>query len=107
MYTELVTAISYLCTLFGLVAVAGYTVTFYLLDYNELYLSGQSGYDDTDLPYTYAIVECVTAGFTLVIGVLAFGTAGRPTKKAVMVAVFFFGAACVRKSKFECDRATA
>jgi len=105
MYTEAVTVISYLCTIFGLVSAAGYAVTFYFLDYNQLYLSGQSGYDDTDLPYTYAIVECVTSGFTLVIGVLAFATSGRPTKKAVMIALFFFGAACVLEGTFSMLRA--
>lgn len=105
MYTELISAISYLSIIFGIMAVASYAVTFYILDYNGLYLSGKSGYDDTDLPYTYAIVECVTAGFTLVIGVMAFGTSGRPTKRAVMVAVIFFGAACVLEGTFSMLRA--
>lgn len=105
MHKEAVTIISYLCTIFGLAGVAGYAVTFYFLDYNQLYLSGQSGYDDTDLPYTYAIVECVASGFTLVIGVLAFSSTGRPAKKAVMVALFFFGAACVLEGTFGMLRA--
>ena len=105
MYATMLTVISYLCTIFGLAAAAGYGVTFYLLDYNQLYLTGQSGYDDTDLPYTYAIVECVTAGFTLFIGVLAFSTTGRPTRKAVLVALFFFGAACILEGTFGMLRA--
>lgn len=105
MYTEIVTAISYLCAIFGLLSIAAYSVTFYMTDYNQLYLSGQSGYDDTDLPYTYAIVECVTAAFTLVIGVLAFSTSGRPTKRAVFIAIVFFAAACVLQGTFSMLRA--
>lgn len=105
MYTTLLSAVSYICTIFGLAAAAGYGVTFYLLDYNQLYLPGQSGYDDTDLPYTYAIVECVASGFTLIIGVLAFSTTGRPTRKAVLVALFFFGAACILEGTFSMLRA--
>ena len=64
MTSTLVTVISYLCTLVGLGATAAYAVTFYMLPYNEIYLTGLSGYDEADLPYTYAIVECAVSGST-------------------------------------------
>lgn len=86
----LVTFISYLCIFVGLCATAAYAVTFYMTNYNELYLSGQSGYDETDAPYTYAIIEAAFAAATALVGILGFVTTGRPSKRALMVCVFFF-----------------
>ena len=68
----LTTAVTYLSVIAGLFAAASYGATFYLVPYNELYVTGRSGYDDTDLPYSLAIVECVIAGSTFIVGVLAF-----------------------------------
>ena len=105
MTSGLITAISTITTILGLSASAAYAVTFYLLNYNELYLAGQSGYDDTDLPYTYAIVECVIAAATFIIGVLAFSTGGRPRKKAVMIAIAFFSVSAIISGTFGMLRA--
>jgi hypothetical protein len=105
MTSGLVTAISTITTILGLTASAAYAVTFYILNYNELYLSGQSGYDDTDLPYTYAIVECAIAAATFIIGVLAFSTGGRPRKKAVMIALAFFSVSAIISGTFGMLRA--
>ena len=80
--------IMYLCTFIGLSATAAYAVTFYLTKYNQLYLSGQSGYDETDLPYTYAIVECCISAATLLIGLLL---PAQPTKRTLLIGVVFFG----------------
>ena len=55
----LVTALSYLSAFIGLGATFAYLATFSLTPYNHLYLSGESGYDETDVSYTLAIVECV------------------------------------------------
>jgi len=82
------TAVCYLCTFIGLSATAAYAVTFYLTKYNQLYLSGQSGYDETDLPYTYAIVECCISAATLLIGLLL---PAQPTKRTLLICVLFFG----------------
>jgi len=105
MTSGLVSAISTITTVLGLTAPAAYALTFYLLDYNELYLAGQSGYDDTDLPYTYAIVECVIAATTFIIGLLAFSTGGRPRKKAVMITLVFFSIAAILSGTFGMLRA--
>ena len=105
MTSGLVSAISTITTVLGLTASAAYALTFYLLNYNELYLAGQSGYDDTDLPYTYAIVECVIAATTFIIGILAFSTGGRPRKKAVMIALVFFSLAAILSGTFGMLRA--
>lgn len=105
MTSGLVSAISTLTTVLGLAASATYALTFYLLNYNELYLEGQSGYDDTDLPYTYAIVECVITATTFIIGLLAFSTGGRPRKKAVMIAIVFFSIAALLSGTFGMLRA--
>ena len=86
----IVTAISYLCTLIGLGATAAYAVTFYLTSYNQLYLADESTYDDTDLPYTLAIVECAVSGATFFIGMLGFSLIQRPVKRAVLVTSMFF-----------------
>lgn len=105
MTSGLVTAVSTITTVLGLTASAAYAVTFYLLNYNELYLAGQSGYDDTDLPYTYAIVECAIAAMTFFIGVLAFSSGGRPRKKAVMIALVFFSLSAILSGTFGMLRA--
>lgn len=94
MISILVSAVSAITTILGLTTSAAYALTFYILNYNELYLAGQSGYDDTDLPYTYAIVECAIAASTFFIGILAFSTGGRPRKKSVMIALVFFAVSC-------------
>lgn len=101
----LITFVSYLCTFIGLSASTGYAVTFYLTNYNILYLSGQSGYDETDLPYTYAIVECCIAAATLIIGILGFATQKKPTRRALLVCVVFFAVACCLQGTFGMLRA--
>ena len=105
MTSGLVTAISVITTILGLTVSTAYVATFYLLNYNELYLAGQSGYDDTDLPYTYAIVECVISIMTCFIGILAFSSGGRPRKKAVMIAIIFFSLAGIIAGMFGMLRA--
>ena len=103
MTSGLVTAIAILTTVIGLCVCTSYAVTLYLLNYNELYIAGQSGYDDTDVPYTYAIVECVIAVMTFIIGALAFSSA--PRKKAVLIALIFFGASSIISGTFGMLRA--
>ena len=101
----LITLVSYLCTVIGLSASTAYAVTFYLTKYNILYLSGQSGYDETDLPYTYAIVECCIAGLTFFIGILGFSTVAKPTRRSILVCVVFFAAAGCLQGTFGMLRA--
>tara|TARA_B110000879_G_scaffold202168_1_gene278185 strand:+ start:381 stop:1484 length:1104 start_codon:yes stop_codon:yes gene_type:complete len=101
----LITIVSCLCTFIGLSASAAYAVTFYMTKYNQLYLSGQSGYDETDMPYTYAIVECCISSATFFIGLLGFVTAGRPTRRAILVCLLFFGVSCGLQGTFGILRA--
>ena len=96
----IVTAISYLCTLIGLGATAAYAATFYLTNYNEIHYAEESSYDDSDLSYTLAIVECCLSGATFIIGVLAFASAGRPNKRAILVAALFFAVALIMEGTF-------
>ena len=105
MSSSLVTAISYLCTLTGLGASMAYAATFFLTPYNQLYFSGQSGYDDTDLPYTLAIVECAVTGSTFIIGALAFATAKNPPRRVILTALLFFIVAVVLQGTFGVIRA--
>ena len=99
----LTTAITYLSVIIGLSVSAAYATTFFMTPYNDLYLTGQSGYDDTDLPYTLAIVECVIAGSTFMVGVLAFTR--KPARRAVLVAVIFFIVAVIMSGTFASIRA--
>ena len=101
----LITFVSYLCTFIGLSASTAYAVTFYLTNYNILYLSGQSGFDETDLPYTYAIVECCIAGLTFFIGLLGFSTRTKPTRRTVLICVVFFAVASCLQGTFGMLRA--
>jgi len=82
-----------------------YAVTFFLTPYNQLYFSGQSGYDDTDLPYTLAIVECAVTGSTFIIGALAFATTKKPARRVVLTALFFFIVAVILQGTFGVIRA--
>ena len=101
--SSLTTTITYLSVIVGLCVSAAYTTTFFMTPYNDLYLTGQSGYDDTDLPYTLAIIECVIAGSTFMIGVLAFTR--KPARRAVLVSVIFFIVAVVLSGTFASIRA--
>ena len=101
----LITFVSYLCTFIGLSASTAYAVTFYMTKYNILYLSGQSGYDETDLPYTYAIVECCIAALTFFIGLLGFSTVAKPSRRAVLICVIFFATAGCLQGTFGMLRA--
>jgi len=102
---DLITFVSYLCTFIGLSASTAYAVTFYMTKYNILYLWGQSGYDDTDLPYTYAIVECCIAVLTFFIGILGFATVAKPSRRSVLVCVIFFAIAGCLQGTFGMLRA--
>lgn len=101
----LVTAISYLSALTGLGATFAYLTTFYLTPYNELYLSGESGYDETDVSYTLAIIECVLSGCTFIVGVLAFAAAKSPPRRVVFVAMMFFIVVVILEGTFSTIRA--
>ena len=101
--TGLTVAVTYLSIIVGLCVSAAYAATFFLTPYNELYLSGKSGYDDTDLPYTLAIVECCIAASTFMVGVLAFTR--KPARRAVLVALIFFIVALVMSGTFGSIRA--
>lgn len=101
----LVTAISYLSLFFGLGVHAVYLATFYLTPYNQLYLSGESGYDETDVSYTLAIVECVFSGCTFIVGVLAFSAPQTPQRRPVLVAMLFFIVVVILEGTFSTVRA--
>lgn len=107
MTSTLVTVISYLCTLIGLGATSAYAVLFCILPYNEIYYTGQSGYDENDLPYTYAIVECAVSGATFIIGVLAFASVRNniPSRYVLITAVVFFSMSLILSGTFGVLRA--
>ena len=98
--STIISIISYLCAIVGLGATMAYATTFYLTPYNEIYFSGQSGYDDTDLPYTLAIVECVVTGSVFIIGALAFPGDRHPSRNVVLVAAAMFAAGAVLQGTF-------
>ena len=105
MASGLVTAVSYLCTVIGLGFTFGYLCTFYLTPYNQLYLVGESGTDDSDVSYTLAIVECVVSGCTFIVGVLAFAAVQKPPPRVVLVALIFFGVSGLLEGTFGTLRA--
>jgi hypothetical protein len=96
----LITAVAYISSVIGLGATAAYAVSFYLTTYNELYLPDQSNYDDTDLSYTLAIVECALSGATFIIGLLAFAASKNPVKRVLLVASLFFGIGFIMEGTF-------
>jgi hypothetical protein len=55
----------------GIAVAFSNATTFYLTDYNEVHLSGQSGIDEQDTPYTLTIIETVVSVLTVIIGMLA------------------------------------
>lgn len=94
--------VSYLSTWLPLAAVAGYAVTFYLTNYNEIHYAENSQYDDTDLPFTLAIVECCFAGATFLLGMFA----GNPSKRQVLILALFFGLGFLLEGTMSILRAT-
>jgi len=101
----LVTALSYLSAFIGFSSTFCYLATFYLTPYNQLYLSGESGYDETDVSYTIAIVECVLSGCTFIIGLLAFAAPKYPERRVVLISMLFFIMAVIVEGTFGTVRA--
>jgi len=93
---SLISGASYLSFILGLCATGIYIAIFYMTPTNELYFYGQSGYDETDLPYTLAMVECFITASVFIIGTLAFRnsstskTLTENQKGAVLTASAFF-----------------
>lgn len=85
-----ISAIAYLSTWLPVAAIAGYAATFYLTTYNEIHYAENASYDDSDLPFTLAIVECCWCGATFILGMIAFTSV--PAKRALLIAALFFGA---------------
>jgi len=104
MSSGVVTAVAYLCTLVGLGATAAYALSFYILPYNKLFLEGESGHDERDLPYIIAMIECAISGATFIIGVLAFSS-GKPKKRVALIAVLFFIILVIMEGTFGVIRA--
>jgi len=104
MSSGVVTAVAYLCTLIGLGATAAYALSFYILPYNQLFLEGESGHDERDLPYIIAMIECAISGATFIIGVLAFSN-GKPKKRVALIALLFFIVLTVMEGTFGVIRA--
>lgn len=100
----IVETLSFLCMLIGLAATAAYAVTFYLTPYNELYLEGGSGMDDTDQPYLFAIVECALSGATALLGALAFSKTIVPAKRTLLIAILYFAVAVLMEGGFAAVR---
>ena len=101
-----ISVVRFLCVLAGLGGFIAYGVTFYVTSYNEIYFSGHSGYDETDLPYTLAIVECVVAGSMFIIGHLSFATTPRPSRNAILCAAVLFASGAVLQGVFGVIRGT-
>lgn len=104
MSSGVVTTVAYLCTLVGLGATAAYALSFYILPYNKLFLEGESGHDERDLPYIIAMIECAISGATFIIGVLAFSS-GKPKKRVALIAVLFFIILVIMEGTFGVIRA--
>ena len=104
MSSGVVTTVAYLCTLVGLGATAAYALSFYILPYNKLFLEGESGHDERDLPYIIAMIECAISGATFIIGVLAFSS-GKPKKRVALSAVLFFIILVIMEGTFGVIRA--
>ena len=69
-----------------LAAAAAYIVTFYITPYNEIYYADS---DDSDVPFTLAIVECSWSAATFIFGMLLSAVAG--SKRVHLIAAVFFG----------------
>ena len=98
-------ALSYLTIFIGFAATAAYAATFYLTTYNEINYGEESSYDDADLPYTLAIIECAGSAATLIFGLLAYSATRSPTKRVVLVTVLFFAVSVVMQGTFSIMRA--
>ena len=99
----IVETISFLCMLIGLAATAAYALTFYMTPYNELYLEGGSGMDDTDQPYLFAIVECAFSGATALLGLFFFSKSS-VERRTVMIAILYFSVGVLLEGGFAAVR---
>lgn len=99
----LVSALYYICIFLGLATTSAYTVTFFVLPYNTLYLEGQSGTDEQDVPYVLAIVECAVSAATMVMGLIAFSS--QPRRSALLTTLVFFAVFAVLEGTLSVVRA--
>ncbi len=96
---------SYLSRWFSVAAVAGYAVTFYLTNYNEIHYGDSVSYDMHDEPYTIAIVECGLCVATALLAVIVY--AGLQSKKVLFALSMYFGVVSVAFGVFVLLRASS
>ena len=92
-----------MCICMGLAMTSAYALTFFILPYNSLYLEGQSGYDETDIPYVLAMVECAVSILTGVMGLVAF--ANKPQRSSILITIVFFVVFAILEGTFGVVRA--
>ena len=95
---NIISILSTACIFFGIGLTFAYGSTFLTTSYNEIYLAGESGLDETDLPYTLAIIECVISGMTLLVGLLAVAVPRKIDRNVITIALVYFLVATVTES---------
>jgi len=78
------------CVFVGIAITFSNATTFYLTDYNEIHLAGQSGIDETDTPYTLSIIETVVSGLTVILGVLAIQVPHKIDRNVITIVLVYF-----------------
>jgi|TARA_B110000908_G_scaffold109648_1_gene128592 hypothetical protein len=101
---NLISILSASCIFVGIGLTFSYITTFYLTPYNELYLAGESGMDEQDIPYTIAIIETVVAGLTVIIGMLAVAVPHKIDRNVISIVLIYFIVASIGESVFMTTR---
>lgn len=95
---NLISILSSACIFFGIGLCFAYGSSFWNTSYNEIYLSGESGLDEQDLPYTLSIIECVISGLTVVVGLLAVAVPQKIDRNVISIVLVYFLVATVTET---------
>ena len=103
----IVTSLSASCIFVGVGLTFAYGSTFLLTPYNEIHLSGQSGIDETDTPYTLAIIETVISALTVIIGTIAIYVPKKTDRNVITIALIYFIMVILTESVLVATRLTS
>jgi len=94
----LVSILSASCIFVGIGLTFSYITTFIQTPYNEIHLSGQSGIDETDTPYTLSIIETVLSSLTVILGMIAIAVPRKIDRNVITIVLIYFLVATIMEA---------
>jgi len=93
-----VSILSAACIFVGIGLTFSNITTFIVTPYNEIHLSGQSGLDQTDTPYTLSIIETVLSGLTVILAMITIAVPRKIDRNVITIVLIYFIAATIMEA---------